>query len=287
MSESPSSSADVDGRLRSFSAMSYREIHSMRTSIAEISDGTSAPKSVIERSFLLLRCFQCGESSLTLAELTRRSALPKPTVYRLANALVDVHALERTKGGFRLGIYMFELGGMVPRWRILREAALPFLCDLYSAARLTVHLAILSDTDVLYIEKIRGHHDPALGSRIGGTLPAHATSTGRALLAHVPASIVDSVLDGPLEQTTQHTCTDADQLRLLLADVAENGYALECDEARVGMRNIAAPVLNWKGEAVASIALSMSADADHVPYVKPLIATARAVSNVLPTSAYL
>src|SRR5260370_33849645 len=85
--------------------------------------------------------------------MTRRTGIPKPTVHRLAGELVALGVLEGERGVYRLGRRMFELGQLVPRQRDLREAAPPFMQDLFEAAHETVHLAALEGTEVLSIQK--------------------------------------------------------------------------------------------------------------------------------------
>ena len=139
---------------------------------------------VINRAVDLLAAFTHGPGSvLTLAELARRTGLPKPTLHRLLAALEVQGLVDRTASGYQLGIRLFELGEHVPRKHKLREAALPFMQDLFEASHDTVHLAVLDGTDVVYLERIHGHRALNVASRVGGRLPAHCTGVGKALLA--------------------------------------------------------------------------------------------------------
>ena len=76
----------------------------------------------------------------------------------------------------------------------VREAALPFLQDLYEATHETVHLVVLEETKVVYVEKISGHRKVTELSWVGGRLPAYCTGVGKVLLAHSPAEQVDRVI---------------------------------------------------------------------------------------------
>jgi DNA-binding IclR family transcriptional regulator len=78
--------------------------------------------------------------------LAERTGLPKPTAHRLLAELVAWGGLERTGRGYRLGMSLFVLGQRVPRHRELREAALPYLEDLYETTHENVHLAVPSGT---------------------------------------------------------------------------------------------------------------------------------------------
>src|SRR6056297_1045875 len=96
--------------------------------------------SIVHRAAVVLDAFGAKRAVMGLSELSRRSGLPKPTVHRLAGQLVEVGFLERQGTSYRLGVRLFELGLRVPRSRVLRDAALPFLEDLYVTSRETVHL---------------------------------------------------------------------------------------------------------------------------------------------------
>jgi DNA-binding IclR family transcriptional regulator len=100
------------------------------------------PKSVLARGLLLLDAFGAADAELTLAQLSARTGLPKPTAHRLAAELVTWGGLERTERGYRLGMALFVLGQRVPGQRGLREAALPYLEDLYEATHENVHLTV-------------------------------------------------------------------------------------------------------------------------------------------------
>src|SRR6202012_2017717 len=90
-------------------------------------DQPAVPKSVLERVFAILDSFSAEEPELTLAELAVRTAIPKPTVHRLAAILAEQRLLKRTDHGFRLGIHLFRLGGVGTGEDDARGASLPFL----------------------------------------------------------------------------------------------------------------------------------------------------------------
>ena len=152
-----------------------------------------APISVLARATAVIEAFDEEGPVLTLAELARRTGLPKSTVHRLAGELVELRVLERTGApgadGYRLGIWFFERGELVPTHRSLSDAALPVMEDLREATRQRIHLAVLEGVDVVYVEILgTGKHD--LASRTGGRLPAHATGVGKVILAYSPAATV-------------------------------------------------------------------------------------------------
>ena len=122
-----------------------------------------------------------------VSELSRRSGLAKSTTARLAAELTEHGFLERTNGSdLKLGTKLFELGELASRQRKLREVALPYMADLRQVSRQTVHLAVLVDTEVMYVEIVRSRDAPRMPSEVGGRLPAHSAAVGKALLAFSP-----------------------------------------------------------------------------------------------------
>ncbi|WP_133905237.1 IclR family transcriptional regulator [Actinophytocola oryzae] len=223
----------------------------MRT--AEWNDG---PNSVLGRAMSLLTAFRPEEVELSLAELARRTGLAKTTAHRLLRELTAWDLVERTPGGVRLGMRLFELGSLVPRQRGLREAAAPFLADLFEATHETVHLAILDGVEVVYVQKLDSRRGPKLPSRVGGRLPAHCTGVGKALLAFAPQARVDAVLATGLRRRAPRTVVAPGLLRQELAEIHDRGVAMEHEESTVGITCVAAPVLDTDGFALAAVSIT-------------------------------
>jgi DNA-binding IclR family transcriptional regulator len=215
--------------------------------------------SMLERGVQVLQAFRPRGATLTLPVLVERTGLPKPTVHRLAEALVELRLLERRPVGYRLGLGLFELGELVSAKTDLRETALPFMQDLYEAMHETVHLGIRDGLDVVYAEKIRGHDGVDVPSRVGGRLPLSSTGVGKALLAHAEPAVVEGVLSRPLRRLTVHSITDPAKLAEELAEVRRTGLAYDREEAALGVGCIAAPIL-VRGQVVAALSLTLPAE---------------------------
>ena len=215
-----------------------------------------AARSVLERAFTILGAYGPADRKLTLAELTRRTGIPKATVHRLAGELRELGVLEGERGVYRIGIRMFELGQLVPLQRDLRNAALPFMQDLFEATHETIHLAVLDGTDVLYIDKISGHRRVAAGSRVGGRLPAHCTAVGKAMLAVSPPGALDTLLAAGLAPRTAFTITNPSVLKRQLATAARAGVAYEREESDLGVTCVASPVYGFGRHVVAAMSIT-------------------------------
>lgn len=213
-------------------------------------------RSVTSKALSILDAFRPGDQQLTLSEIGERTGLPLSTAHRLANELVRWGGLERTaRGSYRVGLRLWEIGSLAPQRSGLRDIAIPFMEDLYEATHENVQLAVLAGHEALFVEKISGRHSVPIVTRVGGRLPLHATGVGKALLAHAPAAVVESVLAEGLPRLTRFTVTDPDVLREGLDEVRRLGYASTREEMTLGSVSVAAPVFGADGEVVAAISL--------------------------------
>jgi DNA-binding IclR family transcriptional regulator len=209
----------------------------MRCTIRE-----TGPTTVLGRALTLLECFADGDDEFSLAELSRRGGLSKATAYRLAKELCDWRYLERTETGLRLGSRMFELGSQVRPYAELRASSQSILRELSASTGRCVHLAVLDESHVVYVDKIEPPtHRLGLPSRIGGRMPAHCTALGKALLAQSPAAAVRSVLTQELRRRTPRTVVAPGLLEKELIAVRQRGAAFDCEEAMVGISCAATP----------------------------------------------
>lgn len=239
---------------------------------------------VVDRLSEIFGAFDESHQRLTLAELTRRSGLPKSTVHRLVGDLRRLELLEHVDGHLQLGIRLFELGELVPRRRTLVDAALPYMTDLRAATGHTVHLAVLDEREVVYLHVLPGTTATRLPSRTGGRLPAHATGVGKAMLAFSPGAAVQAVLDGPLEKLSPYTITRPAFLARELRTIRGEGLAYDREESTIGVSCVAAPVLDADGFALAGLSVSGTTVGVDAKRLGPAVRTAalalgRAVSR--------
>lgn len=233
----------------------------------------------------LLGAFTPDDRTLTLAELARRSELPKSTVHRLARELTHLGLLEQTSAGFNLGIRLFELGQLAPRQRDLREAASPVMHDLREATHETVHLAVLEGTEVVYLEILRAAGAPPLPSRVGGRMPAHATGVGKAILAFSPLETYKEVVRRGLRPLTPHTIVMPGRLQQTLAVIRREGLAYDREESGLGTACVASPVFDASGQVVAG--LSASGRTGHIRTERVSAAVRTAALALSRTLGYL
>jgi DNA-binding IclR family transcriptional regulator len=228
----------------------------MTSSPTTHSGAEAGAKSVLSKVQLILEAFGPDDEHLSLTEITRRTGVAKASVYRLAQELLQWGVLERRGSSYWLGMRLFEIGQRVPRQRILRDAARPYMEDLYQATGETIHLAVLDGLEVLYLEKVSGHGQITRPSRVAGRMPLHCTATGKVLLAFGPRQLVDEVLAGPLERRTPYTVSAPGLLLQELAKVRELGYAVEREQTREGFASVAIPLIGATGSVTGALSIA-------------------------------
>ena len=216
--------------------------------------GGDAGRTVLGRIASIMDAFDMGEQVLTLGDLSRRANLPKSTVHRLVEQLRALGWLERDPcNGYRIGMRLFELGGLALQRNQLRDAAYPHLHALAGSTGLAVQLGVLDRGEVVYLERIvLGGF--ALPTRLGGRMPAYCTGLGKAMLAFDEAAAAD-VMEAALPQRTPHTITEPDALRANLDQVRTSGIARDLNESYDGLVCVAAPIRN-SGRAIGAVSVT-------------------------------
>ncbi|MBA4024042.1 MAG: IclR family transcriptional regulator [Gordonia sp.] len=189
----------------------------------------SAPTAFLDRVSLLLDTFD-GPGRLTLAQIVRRTGLPRSSAHRMLDHLVQLRWLHREGRDYTLGLRLMELGSLAIHQDQLHTVALPHLLQLHRSTGLVVHLAALDGDDIVYREKLGGRFGGLVPTRVGARRPATHTAIGKALLA----------FNG--QQGAEY---DA---------IREEGIAYEREEAVCGIGCIAVPV-GPLGSTVAAVSL--------------------------------
>lgn len=234
-------------------------------------------RSVLGRVDTIIGAFHDFDGVLTLHELTERTGLPKSTVHRMVNQLDHLGWLERDYDGYRVGMRLFEIGGLAARRRRLSESAYPHLHALAATTGFAVQLGILDGTEVVYLERIATGDFP-LPTREGGRQPAYCTALGKAMLAFDKEATADVIAEG-FPQRTPTTLTESGLLEAELARIAETGLAFDHQEAYKGLACVAAPLRN-SGRAIAAVSVTGPVAQIDLHAMAPLVqSTAEAIWN--------
>jgi DNA-binding IclR family transcriptional regulator len=213
---------------------------------------STTPSAVIDRVSLVLDAFD-GPGRLTLAQIVRRTGLPRSSAHRMLERLVQLRWLRRNGRDYELGMRLVELGSLAVHQDRLHRAAIPLLHELHRATGLVVHLAVLDGSDVVYLEKIGDRMIAAIPTRVGGRQPAHCAAVGKAILAYrqdpVPTDAIDLA-----NRKTKYSIHSPAQLSAELTKVRAHGVAFDREESVPGFGCVAAPI-GGPGEAVAAVSV--------------------------------
>jgi DNA-binding IclR family transcriptional regulator len=242
------------------------------------------PRSLVSRLTAILSTFLSGDSH-TVTEIAGMTGLPVSTTHRLVAELASWQLLQRASDGrYEIGLTLHRLGGDVRPLPTLFERAPHVVTDLGDATRRRARFGILRGERVAYIEKRVGPQ-PATPFCAGGTLPAHATALGKALLAFAPRETVASV-EQRLTAHTAHTLIRPDRLRQALQTVRLTGTAVARGELFPGDWAVAVPVFGCGGAVVAALELSLhDLQADMDLCTAALAVAARGLSRELAVDA--
>jgi DNA-binding IclR family transcriptional regulator len=224
--------------------------------VAGNSGGSGRP--VAARALAVLDAFSAKTPRLTLSEIAERSRTPLTTAHRLVAVLSDWGALvRRSDGRYEIGRKLWDLGLLAAVQLELRQVAAPFLLDVHTATRDTVHLAVRDGLSALYVERISGRESTPVVSHVGSRLPLHATGVGKVLLASAPGDVLERML-GSLSRETPHTVVAPDRLRREVAEVRRRGFARTAEEMSLGASSVAVPVrVDHDGTTVVAAALGI------------------------------
>jgi DNA-binding IclR family transcriptional regulator len=232
--------------------------HSKSVSVRQVA-GTQA----VVRALRILHAFADARPEWTLADLSRELGLSKPTAFRLLLALEHEGLVVRhdTLNTYRLGPAAIELGARAQRANSVASAARPELETLTRATGETSSVEILAGDDTLILDEVQGGHLIGTSPSVGTRWPAHATSTGKVLLAAAVEEDPDLVrgmarrTGGRLRGMTPSTIRSVPRLISELARVSRQGYATAVGELEAGYVAIGAPVRRHDGRILAAISL--------------------------------
>jgi len=240
--------------------------------------------SSVASSIRLLKAFSEEQVEIGISDLAKRLGVAKSTVHRLAVTLVADGMLEQNPdtGKYRLGLSLFRLGSLVRQRMNISNEGRNLLRELREKVDETVHCAVLDGAEIMYVFNLEGTQAIRMRADIGVRKPAYCTAEGQVLLAYQPLEVVERVIARGLPARTPQTIVDPEALKKVLEGIRARGYAIEDEESEIGMRCIAAPLLNDAGEVVAAVGvagpvtrLSKKALSGYLPHV---METAAAIS---------
>ncbi len=220
----------------------------------------SGTQSVV-RVLRLLKLFNSDQAEWSLSELVDAAGLNKTTTFRMLTALESEGLIDKTAAGnYRLGSEAIALGGRAMRGNSLRQVAHPILRQLAEETGERVTLEQLTQDaqngyTMLVLDEVASTHLLGVNQFVGSRLPVHATSTGKAVLAHLSEAERHAILPHATVQLTSDTKTAHNGLTADLEAIRGRGYALAMGELEVGLMATAAPIFNHNGDVIAALSI--------------------------------
>lgn len=251
-------------------------------------DGTGIVRSErlqsLERGLAVLRSFTPEHPALTISEVAELAGLTRATARRVLLTLADLGYVDAVRREFSLTPAVLDLAKPFSVERDPWSFARPYLESLTERTGESASIAILDDTDILYVARSQTRRLMTLAVTVGSRLPAHATSKGRVLLAFLPEPELEAYFARrAMARYTEQTVVDEAELRDILADVRREGFSVVDQQLEEGLSSVAAPIIDASGRV--SAALSLCAHAGRVDgatlrsdFVPLVIETARRVS---------
>jgi len=213
----------------------------------------------ILRACKILKCYSGDKAHFKISELAHQLRLDRSTTYRILLSLERAGFVEKNEeaGTYSLGLAAFEIGNAYLRQMDVIQISRPIMAELAQKVQETVHLAVLSDIEIVYVDKVDSPRTLGVMSKLGQRGPLHCTSLGKTLLAFQPEDeqtrIIQKIRMTPF---TSRTITSKQKLMEELRMVKRQGYALDRREIEEDVECIGAPILNYLGNVIAALSIS-------------------------------
>jgi PcaR/PcaU/PobR family beta-ketoadipate pathway transcriptional regulator len=243
----------------------------------------------LEKAMALIGLLSLHHSALNLESLVKISGIKKTSCFRILQTLTrsGFVAKDPDTSGYFIGPRMIAIGLAALDNKGVRELALPVMKEIREKTGATVNLAILSGSEVIFVERLQSAHIIDANLRIGSRLPAYCSSMGKAILAYLPEPELEAILRQiRFEKKTDKTISSIKTLKEELKGIRAQGFALNNEELANGLFAIAAPLRNHTGLAVAAINISFPlmrhSKQDGIKSFLPLVLEAsRKISSML------
>ncbi|MGX1273482.1 IclR family transcriptional regulator domain-containing protein [Streptomyces phaeoluteigriseus] len=213
-----------------------------------------------ERGLAVIRSFDADHPVRTLSEVARACDLPRAAARRLLLTLADLGYVHGDGRLFRLTPRVLELGYAYLAGLTLPQLASPRLEQLVAETGESSSLCVLDGDDIVYVARVPTHRIMSATITVGTRFPAHVTSVGRVMLAHLPEDDLDARLARTeLFPLTARTLVTPEALRAELGRVRRQGYALVDQELEEGLRSVGAPVRDRYGAVTAGVNIAVHA----------------------------
>ncbi len=210
----------------------------------------------VERAFKLLRHIAAGDSVANMSVSARALGISRTTLMRLVATLEAEQIIERKAdgSGYSLGLGLVGLAGQALYASDLVQVGDPVIAGMAQQLGLSTHIGLLDGTDVLYVARRTPNAHLVSNVGIGSRLPAHATTMGRIMLAHLPASEIEvRYRHTPLKRVTEKTPVTLQALLNQCVTDRTAGLAWSDSHYEAGIASAAAVIFDRLGSVIGAL----------------------------------
>jgi len=214
----------------------------------------------LARGLEVITTFDAANAALTIAQVSERTGLARPTAHRLLLTLEELGYVVNTNHGYMLTPKVVDLGLAYVSSRGIQRIAQPHMETLVTATDQSVSLSQLSGSDIVYVVRVEVPKIISVGVTVGGRLPAVGTSMGQVLMSELSDEQLTLTMATPsLSRFTPRVVYERPEVDVMLAGIRERGWSLNDEVLHFGVRSIAAPIRNGAGAIVASVGMAVHA----------------------------
>jgi IclR family transcriptional regulator, pca regulon regulatory protein len=214
----------------------------------------------LERGFAIVQAFGTDHRHQTIAEVAQRTGLTRAVARRYLLTLLRLGYVVQQNARFALTPRILDLGFTYLATIDVADVAQPVMEEIAASLHESCSAAVLDGHEVVYVARVQAKRIMSINLVVGSRLPAHATSMGKVLLAHLSPEALDAYFaTAPLRPLTPQTITRPTDLRRVLAEVRQRGWAFSDQESEVGVRTVAAPLYNHNNQIDAALNISAHA----------------------------
>jgi IclR family transcriptional regulator, pca regulon regulatory protein len=208
----------------------------------------------LAKGLSVIRAFTRDHPALNLSDIARSAGIPAATARRCLLTLDELGYVTRNGRNFLLRPKVLELGAAYLESMSIESLTKTHLEELARETGDSAALCVLDGTEIVYVARASVRTLVRLEAHIGSRFPAHATSTGRVLLAGVSSERLERYFQvAELAALTDRTVTDPTKLRALIDDCRRTGYSAVEDELAYGVIAVAVPVFDQQRRVVAAL----------------------------------
>lgn len=247
-----------------------------------------SPNSSVVRAFAIIEYLAEHEDWVSLRTLARELNLVPGTAYRFLTTLKELGYVQQhpEDARYQLTLKFAWVASRALDRTQLRRIAHPHMEQLTAVTNETTHLAVIEDSQIVYIDKVDNFQAMKMRSRIGTRGYLHSTAVGKSMLAHLPQKDRDEILSGmQFPSLTKNTITDPSLFHSQLEEVCKRGYAIDDEENEVGIRCIGVPLFDHAGRLAGAVSISgwtITMTPERLPQLATILQdTCRTISNEL------